>query len=272
MKKISLFLAAVALTGLYSSQAFGASYFATEGIYMDANKSLDDTDDDLMCWAASAANILAYTGWGSVLSDSESDIFEYYQTYWQDTGGNPYEAITWWFTGENLKQGADYADMGWSQLEVEGGGGFYDADTLEANTVWSADDETAMENISSWLQEGYGVSVGLAGTAGHAITVWGYDYDDNGDYLGIWITDSDDGSDGMQYYEVVYQDGQWVLQDFYSDNGYYIDEVFGLASSDAAVTDETVSNPSPVPVPGTALLLCSGMLGLTLFRRKSSAA
>ena len=51
---------------LFASNASATSYYLWDdwgGTYSDAEKSPTNTDDDLMCWAASAANLLAWTGW-----------------------------------------------------------------------------------------------------------------------------------------------------------------------------------------------------------------
>ena len=50
-----------------SNSAFSISYFVYDewgGTFYDAEKSPTNTEDDLMCWAAAASNILTWTGWG----------------------------------------------------------------------------------------------------------------------------------------------------------------------------------------------------------------
>jgi hypothetical protein len=60
------------------------------GTWHDAEKSPTNEEDDLMCWAAAASNILAWTGWGYPSGTSfanEDDMFGYYQDHWTDQGG-----------------------------------------------------------------------------------------------------------------------------------------------------------------------------------------
>ena len=98
----------------------------------------------------------------------------------------------------------------------------------------------------------------------HAITVWGYEYDDQGNYLGIYLTDSDDDKnsdnppDTLDYYSIttgVYD--LWFIEDFGGINDYdwYIGSVQAL-------------DQKPVPEPAAMLLLASGLIGLAGFRRK----
>lgn len=47
------------------------------GAYADAEKTIPDTDDDLMCWAASASNMLEWSGWGFIGGMGDTDeMFE----------------------------------------------------------------------------------------------------------------------------------------------------------------------------------------------------
>ena len=66
----------------------GKSYLITYkwgGAWQDAEKSPINSEDDLMCWAAAAANILYWTGWGNVLDGimhTVDQIFQYFQDHW----------------------------------------------------------------------------------------------------------------------------------------------------------------------------------------------
>jgi hypothetical protein len=78
--------------------AFGLSYFGYNdfgGSWYDAEKTLGNTEDDLMCWAATGSNMLTYTGWGFPVGASfsnEDDIFAYFQNHWTDAGTGPMPA------------------------------------------------------------------------------------------------------------------------------------------------------------------------------------
>lgn len=237
------------------------------GTWSDANKNSVSTEDDLMCWAATAANMLSWTGWGYPTGQGFTDadsIFAYYQDHWTDAGGNMFYGIDWWFDGTNNVQGVP----SWSQVDVPGGG-FWPAYNVGDYYWLSPDDDLAMSAIDVFLHAGYGVGLGLkrvvGGTSyGHAITCWGYDWDSTGNYLGIWVTDSDDNQNmasppaTLDYYQVASIGGQWYLQDYFGTDSWWITEVHGLERVPFA----------PVPLPAPILLFGSGLIGLAGLRKR----
>jgi len=102
-----------------------------------------------------------------------------------------------------------------------------------------------MQTIDQELRAGHGVTIGIWGGGGHAITVWGFNYDAaTGDYKGLWVSDSDDDKgvsnppDRLRYYQVAYDGLDWHLQDYYGSDSWHI----GMVSSlDRAPTSLTVS-------------------------------
>ena len=216
----------------------GDSYKGYEhygGHWSDAEKTADNTDDDLMCWAATASNILEWTGWGLVSGMSTSDqMFQHFQAHWKDTGGWMEWGWRWWFDGVDLSGG---------DVDVPGGGNFWSSFTFSNFYHEESDDSKTMEAIDSFLHSGYGVGLAIFTTASgaHAITCWGYNYNPTNpkDYIGVWVTDSDDEKhhnaadpppDMLRYYKVAYDSGnsRWHLQDYYGSNDWYIGEVQAL--------------------------------------------
>ncbi len=173
--------------------------------FIDAEKTKDDQDDDNLCWAASAADLLTYTGWAAKAGfETEDDVFEAFISAFTDNGGDPYYGIGWFVNGVDTfyqvnRTAAHVKDYGSS-------GGYlpdyaYDRIAGSQNT---AEDFTLLEGAIEKLREGYGVGLGVdifttSGSymGGHAVTMWGYitdnDYtpDDPAYYDMLMITDSD---------------------------------------------------------------------------------
>ena len=201
----------------------------------------NNAPDNLMCWAATASNVLAWTGWGLVGGLSNTDqIFKYFQDHWTDVAGAAEHGWDWWFDGSSPSQG--WKD--WSQVDVAGGG-FYRSQNFQSYFRSQQNDSQAMQAINEYAHAGYGMGLGIrqggATGSGHAITCWGYNYNPSrpNEYYGVWVTDSDDDKqqvnapDSLKYYQVQYVGGQWRLQDYCGSNNWYIDAVAGLAKNPA---------------------------------------
>jgi hypothetical protein len=170
------------------------------GMPHDAKKTVSNTEDDLMCWAAAASNILAWTKWGfpeGQAFNNAASIFKHFQDHWVDSAGEPNDALKWWFTGK---------DEDFHNVDVLGGGGFWKSAEYSFEKYYHVQYERtkALSAIADFLHKGYGVILQLIAekSGGHMITCWGYEQNDEGRYLGIYTTDSDDSSRGLRYYEI----------------------------------------------------------------------
>jgi PKD repeat protein len=190
----------------------------------------------LLCWAATASNVLEWTGWGLVSGMWNSDeMFAHFQDHWTDEGSLMEYGRHWWFDGTEIDPGDD-----WASVDVAGGGNFWSSYTFSNYYHEQNTDSSALSAIDSYLHSGYGVGLGIYTDTGggHAITCWGYNYNAT-HYLGVWVTDSDDSKsylstdpppDRLRYYEVVYNDNEdrWHLQDLYGSDNWWIGTVQAL--------------------------------------------
>lgn len=202
------------------------------GAWHDAEKSTGNKGDDWLCWASSAANVLAWTTWGVEAGfDTEDHIFNYFSQHWSDhPSGSPREAWRWWFTGEN--RGTGGAEV------VKKGGGFWPGVDFPTSK-WESPAGSLFRGIGQnqlkrepyilrrLLEEGYGVALQIVrpeadgSQDSHMITLWGFRYGWLNSFKGILVTDSDDAKeaesaelapDNLVYYPVELRDRFWWFE------------------------------------------------------------
>ena len=197
---------------------------------LDAEKTEElsgGTHDNDMCWAAAAANILAWSGWAqqSALAiaegrDAEDAVFNVFKDnflYGDKFGGVTANGLQWFFDGSY-----DSSSAGEEIDRPAPGTGNYLGHDAEAYVgfVGVVNEKSALMPaiIDTALDLGLGMELSVTlyptfdftegkGQGGHAITCWGYVYDstyapptDHEDksfdprYLaGVIVSDSDDG-------------------------------------------------------------------------------
>lgn len=196
----------------------------------DADKSEDCHDDDLLCWAASASNMIAW--WQRQNPEAAAaaqapmdveDIWEVYKKTFQDQGGDRYSALDWWFEGDNTYSGGGLP----ARKSDTYSGGYYEGmvknlQNMRKNLLWQkvgiygefADTREALSlEIVDLLESGYIIGLSVAQVSGltgevsyvgnsHAITLWGLEFDETTKLMtGMWISDSDDAQGGWGNYE-----------------------------------------------------------------------
>ena len=277
---LTIFVLIIPFIGTTAFAVTGEYYIYDDfgGTWYDAEKDNVSSDDDLMCWAAATANMLMYTGWytyGPEGADTTDEIFDYFCDHWTDVGGSMMFGIDWWWDGTNNSQGIG----GWSQVDVAGGGFYPDAAELpdfysiggrgdQTYFNWTFYDDETLTSADAWMKDGMATGLGITNdTYGHAITLWGFEYDteDPDYYTGIYVTDSDNSMGGpdprpdtLNYHSIVYDDGndRWKFSGG-SYNNWYISEVHSLGFAPG------------VPEPGTWAIFFLGFLCGALKMRKN---
>lgn len=239
----------LALIVLMSASAAGKQYeyridLKYGGSWRDCEKSRGNKNDDWLCWAAAASNVLAWTGWGKGFRD-EDTILKYFSEHWQDKpDGSPRAAWKWWFTGSGPTSGA--------QVRVPGGGFWKNVgfpNYYWRNRVGALYRGIGQNNIRRQsyvlkrvLDEGYGVAIQIVRPLenkrrkSHMITLWGYRYSKANPFAGILITDSDDNKriksgshakNRLRYFPVTRRaDGMWWFR--YRDQDWKILAAYAL--------------------------------------------
>lgn len=246
---------------LISAELEGTIFEMESLDFIDTEKSdMPPDGESELCWAASAADMLKYTGWSAKAGfEGEDDIFDVYADSFTNVGGSQDYALEWFFNGVYQPQGHN----GWAQVK-DGYGEFsgylpeYDADQIVLDSMCNHD-HTVLNMTLGALENGGGIGIGLGWytggvrSGGHAITMWGYIYDrdlDTSDteYCKAMIvsdSDSDIKSDANRRtapnklqvlnmsYCTDYGLDSWRFDDYYAGNGIIDDFVLCEPYSDS---------------------------------------
>ena len=160
-----------------------------------------------MCWAATAANALAYGNWGSSAFPDETAIFNEYTNYWSNKTGSVTNAWAWWLNGGDF-----------SGMTQSGGGGYWPEDSWTDYYISATlYDGNVLASLNASLRAGYVPVLNARWNGwwgfGHGLTLWGVETNANGDYTGIWITDPLDYTTGLMYYSITQSGNQWFFPD-----------------------------------------------------------
>lgn len=289
---------AVAMLGATTTQAetktetFWAHGVSAEGGWYDANKTHDDDGidngwsmtypndpsgngaktDDNMCYAASAANLLA---WWQAQYEPVAGVPQGVNSIWQtmvanstlDAGGNMPGAVQWWLTGQDNDRYTYLADRetgyyseyttGRTLYDKEHGGCFIESIT----------NPTGAQLIEA-LEKGKGVSLTASyKQERHAITLWGLEHTD-GIISKIWITDSDDYTmvPELTALTVEGKDGAYTLKFGEDDEKIYtITTAYTInpgISDEWGLVKSTGGDSVPEPTTATLSLLALGALAM----------
>lgn len=194
---------------LLCSAAEAATYWV-KGVspaagWQDANKTLES--DRSLCWAATAANMLAW--WqernpeltaASAAPRGIGAIWESLREGFEDGGGETYNTLVWWFRGGELPAAMHRTPAG-MQL-----GGYYPAAAegrvFPAEAILQEEPKSGISlRLKELLSQGYAVGIGIRRIDKehhllphwHMLSLWGIEYDETLQRVTrVYLTDSDD--------------------------------------------------------------------------------
>lgn len=193
--------------------------------------------DSQLCWAAAASNVLQW--WQDTRSDiaattpngksatydampevSQLAIYQTISKSWTNGGGSVEQAWNWWFNGGMLpnvfygtesriqenpfSEGGYWKDLNLTVTYTQDGGAIANTPLFNSYSFWNGDGKNDIYAIlrgnidNNW---GTTLTIGQEGH-GHAITMWGYDTDAQGNLI-VYLTDSDDYKSGLFRQKVV---------------------------------------------------------------------
>ena len=268
--------------------------------------SPDNPVDSQLCWAAAASNVLQWwqntrsdlspttpngksSTYGNMPEACQLRIYQTLATSWTDKGGSVEQAYNWWFNGGMLPSAFYGTDSTIRDNPSSEGGYWKELNLTVTYDKWGTPDNTPLFNsytfwegdtrdgiysvLKNSINNNWGttLSIGEYGT-GHAITMWGYDMDADGNLI-IYLTDSDDYALGMFRQKVIVDDEKHIyLTSVDGENN-----VYGYNYGEAGLTGtrlgELQSFTAPlgdlrIPEPGTGILsLCGVFLAVSRRRR-----
>ncbi len=90
---------------------------------VDVNKDEENPADDDLCWAAAAANMLEWAGWGTDTYTTAEQIFENFGENWENKEGLTKDAWKWWFDCSGPENIDESFSENWTQLKEGAEGG-----------------------------------------------------------------------------------------------------------------------------------------------------
>ena len=244
----------------------------TMGEYPNDPSGYGAKTDDNMCYAASAANLLAW--WQNLyepvpgVPQGVTDIWKtFVNNSTTDGGGNFTAAISWWFNGMTDRLTPLAPFDGYYQQYTKGESVY---DQEKGNTFVTRVLQPTCRVLVNALQSGKGISLKLEKKGSfHSITVWGVEYA-NDRLTKMWITDSDDDKHletpqaRLLEIDVDGTDGNYTVN-FGTDSTYSIHTAYLL---DPSISDTWgLTRAIPEPTSATLAVLALSALGLRRKRR-----
>jgi hypothetical protein len=244
--------------------------------YVDTNKTVTNPDEELLCWAAAASNLLE---WGNhkwsfcntsglplagvdpelALAAQNNEWFSYFKSHWTNGGFDTDLALKWIFEGvDTTPWYRDLFGIG-AQLKSPGGASFSEG-TYGLIYIDEPGSSTATQ-IKNLLNSDPVILTLFCDSCNnkcHVITCYGIEYEYNNgliEYTGIWYTDSDPvatpifetlPNGGKRNYQNLLTDGEdWFLA--YNDGIHATHKVRGLTTLAPAIVPSFNVTPTSDP-------------------------
>ena len=218
-----------------SQSSFSANSYTNTGV-IDAEKSPTNYSDDRLCWAATAANMLTWAGYGDGLgsgNELEDRVFREFWSNFSDKGSYIDQGVSWFFTGRYDLALLNPEEDGAQPFSAYSGNYIGTPPQVSLATLYTTNNASErVDELASALFAGEAVGLSISGSDSHAITCWGLTFDasksrDNPNWLtGIYITDSDDDKyitnpqDTLRYVRLSWNGTHYDMLG-YSDFGYH---------------------------------------------------
>lgn len=226
--------------------------------------------DDKMCYAAAAANVLAWWQNQFIIPDTvPQGVDSIWQTFVEnsttDGGSDVPAAIKWWLTGKDSKYILTDHNGYFSQYTT--GQTIFDPEN--GNTFVSKINKPTAAAIIEAMSSGKAITLTVQVPSGsHSITLWGIEHN-NGVISNFWVTDSDDYTMKPELLAAAAggTDGAYTLK-LGEDNC----EITAAFTIDPSVSEkwgmEKKSSDGTVPEPTTATLSLLALAALCARRRR----
>lgn len=206
--------------------------------WYDCNKTFEyKGGDGNMCWAATASNLLHW--WLSHNSkyvqayenvhpgsscpkeyrrmteadQNHSDIFNFFKKNFPNLGSWETGGVNWFINGDGQKLNANY------NKDFKG---FFNEVFSKDNAVATETRDMSKENFNRWMKEAFRMNKAIgfsvfgfanAGSGMHAMTIWGAEFDANGNVAYLYFCDNNQSELDPNYgainrYKVVYKLGE----------------------------------------------------------------
>lgn len=265
----SLFLALGASSASAETYELWAKGVSESGGWVDFNKTYSNTNDNDLCWAAAASNIINW--WQKQYKIPEyvpkgEEIWNRFKHSFTDDGSNPLQAFYWWFDGSYSPPSTNAAKLKSDAAPAA----YYPYE--RCIDAYMGQYDMMCDFIIDSLTNGCGITLGLS--FGHEVTLWGIEYNSSSnDITKLWLTDSDDNQKGINpggifsvdCYKYTYPYGESYL----GIEGYWGTSAGYLVYARMATVLEPSTILLPIPEPSAFGLLAGlGALALVASRRR----